>query len=214
MNAQRSVWEVSGFLGLLFSLIWFGAPLKPALPVAAVVLVGICVGSNRAHNDSLERVGLAWKNFWPTVRELAPIALPVVGALFAIAIWRGQRSVWDRWFSFFGYPIWAFVQDYTMLGFVANRLEDAVGERPRIIASINGILFGLVHLPNPVLTPVTMVAGAVFTHVFLTRRHLIPIAIVHGLVGLGIARAFSDVTGIMSVGPAYLARIGVAYAFR
>jgi membrane protease YdiL (CAAX protease family) len=68
-----------------------------------------------------------------------------------------------------------------------------------------GALFGLVHLPNPVLTPVTFLGGWIMSEIFQRYRSVVPLGIVHGLVGLAIALAVPDqINHHMRVGLGYL----------
>jgi len=173
----------------------------------AVVLVGICVGSNLYHKDSLERVGLANRNFIPNLKRILPIALPLVIILIGPAWGKEFKGGWDVWFVLLGYPFWGFAQEYALLGFVANRLEDGLPNHGKMVPWLNGFLLSLAHAPNPMLMGVTFVSGTLFTHVFFKSRHLVPLAFVHALFGVGLSLAFGHIEGSMSVGPAYLSRM-------
>jgi len=157
------------------------------------------------HRDSLERIGLASANFKPAFALATKICIPFLVPAYAIVAYRGFRGEWNLWFSFLGYPIWAFVQEYALLGFVANRLEEAISSRAWI-PWLNGLLFASAHLPNPVLTIATFISGTLFTALFFKRRHLVPAAVFHALFGVAICMAFNNFPGIMSVGPGYLRR--------
>jgi hypothetical protein len=55
---------------------------------------------------------------------------------------------------------------------------------PVIIAA--GI-FSLAHLPNPILTPITLIWGVIACVLFLRYRNIYAIGIAHGIMGLCIA---------------------------
>jgi hypothetical protein len=202
-----SLVEVAMFYSLVLFVIWGGRGQRPAAVIIVLVLVGISVGSNFLHGDSWERVGLSTKNFLPNLKLTGLVCGPIV-LLFWAYVWRHRYDgYWDSAFVFAGYPIWAFVQEYVLLGFVGNRIEDGI-EKISLVPWINGFLFGMAHLPNPVLMTVTFFSGVLFTTLFLKRRHLVPLSVVHALVGIGINMAFGQINGIMSVGPGYYARVG------
>lgn len=200
--------EVFLFYSVVLIVIWGGRKLRPPAPVIALVVIGICIFSNLYHNDTKERIGLEWKNFWPNMKLILVFSAPLLIPLLGMAWINRYSGLWDNWFIFLGYPVWAFAQEYTLLGFIGNRLEDVLPNNPLLVPWINGFLFGMAHLPNPVLMTLTFIAGVIFTYVFFRHRQLLPIALVHALFGVGISLAFGAINGIMSVGPGYIARIG------
>jgi membrane protease YdiL (CAAX protease family) len=52
-----------------------------------------------------------------------------------------------------------------------------------VVAGVNGVLFGAVHLPEWDLTLVTVVAGSVWSWYYLRDRYLAPIALSHAVLG-------------------------------
>jgi membrane protease YdiL (CAAX protease family) len=204
-----SVTEIFVFYGITHLVIWGGEKIRPTALVLALILIGICVASNKYHGDSSEKIGLDKKNFWPNFRLTFSIVSPLLLPLLIYGWYHRYEGRWDAWFSFLGYPFWAFAQEYVLLGFLANRWEDVWGENHILIPWINGFLFSLVHFPNPVLMTVTFISGVLFTWIFFKKRHLIPLALAHALFGVGISMALGRIYGIMSVGPSYLSRIGV-----
>ena len=54
----------------------------------------------------------------------------------------------------------------------------------------------------------TLVAGVVFTRIFLKTPHIAPLALAHMLAGLCLSVIFRDFYPAMMVGPAYLRWIG------
>ena len=102
------------------------------------------------------------------------------------------------------YLIWALVQQYIQQSFFFVRIEQLMGNRP-FASFLTALLFGLVHFPNPVLTPVTFLGGWVLSELFRRYRSLWPLAFAHGVVGLVIAVAVPDqIHHHMRVGLGYL----------
>ncbi len=53
-------------------------------------------------------------------------------------------------------------------------------------------LFSLAHLPNPVLTPVTLVWGIAACILFLRYRNIYTLGLAHGILGLCVAVIVPD----------------------
>jgi membrane protease YdiL (CAAX protease family) len=206
-----SLLEVALFYALAEWIIWFGGAYRPTILVVAILIIVLCVASNRLHGDTRERIGLGRGTFWPTMKMALPITLPFTIPLVLIILQRQNFATWNWKFSFFGYPIWGFAQEYTLLGFIANRLEDGLPDHKSLVPWINGLLFSLAHAPNPVLMTVTFVSGVLFTALFFRRRNLIAYALLHAVFGILISVAFGRLYGIMSVGTSYTRRMGNVY---
>ena len=103
-----------------------------------------------------------------------------------------------------GYMLWSLVQQYIQQSFFYVRIE-RLTSNGRLAALITALLFGLAHLPNPVLTPVTLVGGWILSELFRRYRSLYPLALAHGLIGLAIAVSVPDhIHHHMRVGLGYL----------
>jgi len=198
--------EVGIFYLLAELIIWGSIWFRPPVLILAAIMVSLCIWSNRYHKDSQERIGLDQKHFWPALKFLLPIIVPLVVVLIFFGWGKEMRGGWNIWFAILGYPIWGFAQEYALLGFVANRLEDGLPKHQKWIPLISGILFSAAHLPNPVLTIVTFISGTLFTFVFFRHRNLLALALVHALFGILLSWVTSDVEALMTVGPGYLNR--------
>ena len=83
------------------------------------------------------------------------------------------------------------------------RLESALGSRRAVWAA--ALLFSAAHLPSPVLTLLSFIGGLVFCELFRRYRNILPLGLVHAMLGLTIAATFPDsLLHHMRVGLGYL----------
>jgi membrane protease YdiL (CAAX protease family) len=72
-------------------------------------------------------------------------------------------------------------------------------------AAVTAGLFAVAHLPNPVLTLITLVFGLASCFFFLHYRNLVPLAIAHAILGIAIAVTIPNaINHNMRVGIGYL----------
>lgn len=103
-----------------------------------------------------------------------------------------------------GYLIWAIIQQYLQQCFFFARIERFT-QSGILACFIAATLFALIHLPNPVLTPVTFVGGWILSDLYRRYRSVLPLGIVHGMVGLALAVSIPDhAMHHMRVGLGYL----------
>ena len=202
------------FYAIVLSVIWGGSALRPTVGIAAVLLVVLCVASVVLHGDGLRRAGLSYEEFWPCASLVVRVSVPFLLPL-AIVAWKHRATApWDGAFAVLGYPVWSFAQEFALMSFAANRLEEGLGAHAGLAPWINGLLFSFAHLPNPILMTATFLSGVIFTRIFLRHRHILPIALAHAALGLCVSLAFSPINGSMSVGPAYYRRVGSPPQFK
>lgn len=82
------------------------------------------------------------------------------------------------------YPLWGVIQQFLVLGILVGNLErvGAIGGRPIALVVIGAVVFGAIHLPDPVLTAGTTILALVYVPLFLKHRNVLPLGIVHGWI--------------------------------
>ena len=106
------------------------------------------------------------------------------------------------------YLMWAVVQQWIQQSFFFARMERVI-ERGVLASFTTAALFGLAHLPNPVLAPLTFLGGWLLSELYRRYRSVVPLGIAHGLVGLAVALAVPDsLNHHMRVGLGYLRYMG------
>jgi membrane protease YdiL (CAAX protease family) len=102
------------------------------------------------------------------------------------------------------YALWALMQQFVAQSYFFLQIEALTGSsRKAVIGS--GLIFGLLHIPNPVLLIVTTIGGLLFSALFCRYRNIYPLAFAHAAVALAIAVSLpNDVHRHMRVGIGYI----------
>lgn len=106
--------------------------------------------------------------------------------------------------TFGGYTVWSFLQQFLMQGYFLLRLLRVLPNQTWAAITAAGI-FATAHLPNPILTPMTLIWGLVACFVFLRCRNIYPLGMAHAIFGICIAITIpGPVVHNMRVGIGYL----------
>ncbi len=102
------------------------------------------------------------------------------------------------------YAVWAGVQQIVLQWFFLSR-SLRLSRDPTSAAAFTACLFAVAHLPNPILTIITLVFGFASCCFFLHYRNLVPLALAHAMheICIGITIPAS-VNHNMRVGIGYL----------
>jgi hypothetical protein len=103
-----------------------------------------------------------------------------------------------------GYLVWAVMQQFLLQSYFLWRLLRIMrSRRAAVLAAAS--LFAIAHIPNPVLTPVTLVWGVLACMLFLRYRNIYTLGIAHGILGLALAVTVpNSIHHHMRVGLGYL----------
>ncbi len=143
------------------------------------------------------------RSLWVVFAALVFAATAIVAAVNLHTL-RNPISARGWVMTFGGYTIWSFVQQFLLQGYFLFRLLRLLSRPAWAVLAAAGI-FAAAHLPNPILTPVTLVWGLVACIVFLRYRNVYPLAIAHAILGITIAITIpGPVVHNMRVGLGYL----------
>jgi membrane protease YdiL (CAAX protease family) len=179
-------------LRLFFPLMLLEAALWAPQPLA--ILCGLCAlwyiiwhlwqaTGSIVHGHGLQLRGLL-REPWLLG---ATFALSV--AIMAAAYYSGSlHRLWGLqhpWYAILCYSCWAFLQEFMLQCFCVRLLSALVSRFGALLLS--GVVFALAHLPNLSLTLLTFFAGIVFTAIYIRKRNLYVVAVIHAILGLTLA---------------------------
>jgi membrane protease YdiL (CAAX protease family) len=190
--------------GLILLVIWTSRPLQRLLYYVAIfVLFAILWISFEGWTAMGLRLTNLLRSLW-----VVGVAFLMAGAAVLLASRLHTLHVPDGPVLFLkiyiGYAVWSFAQQILLLDFFLLRLLRLLPGRKSAVMATAGI-FALAHLPNPILTPLTLLWGLAACLLFLRYRNLYPLAIAHAIFGVCIAVTIpGPVSHNMRVGLGYL----------
>jgi len=205
---RRDLVEVAVALSLILLAVWTPRPLQQVFSLVALAWVLFSTGR------SMQRWGEGWadmgfraqgylRSLWVVLAAagLAAIAVAVAEKMNTLHVPEFPTLFVRRYWA---YAIWALLQEFLLLDFFLLRFLRLFRD-PKIATLAAAALFALTHLPNPVLTPVTLVWGYVACLTFLAYRNLYTPALAHAILGICIAVTIpGTVDHNMRVGLGYL----------
>lgn len=201
---RRDLWQLAiGYL-LILAVIWSPRTTQRPLYILAVLFI---VFATWMSFDGWDAMGLSWNNFVESL-WVPSVALAVAACAVLVAVHMqtlhpiGGIIVYVR--SFWGYAIWSFAQQWLLQAFFLARFR-RLRASPKQAAIAAATIFALAHLPNPILTSMTLIWGLIACFLFLHYRNLYPLAIAHAILGICMAICVpGPVIRNMRVGLGYL----------
>jgi membrane protease YdiL (CAAX protease family) len=206
-SKQRIAWDVAELLigyALILAVIWTPRPLQHWLYWIAL---GWFIVSIILSFESWKAMGCCFAGFWRS-SWVVGVAVVMAGITTCLAAAMhtlhhpGDPVQWVR--AFGGYTIWALMQQLLLQGYFLVRTLRLL-PNANLAALISASVFALAHLPNPVLTPLTLIWGFTACLVFIRVRNVYPLAIAHAIFGICIAVTIpASILHNMRVGLGYL----------
>jgi hypothetical protein len=148
-----AAWEIVSVITSFLLAEWlirpFGPRYNPLVGAPLVVALIVMVLSHYARGENLQTIGWRIDNFWRALRSLL---LPTLVAMIVIGIlgWvlgGFSSNKWREWRWLLWLPMWGFIQQYALQGFINRRAQIALGTGYWSILLVASI-FAVLHLPN------------------------------------------------------------------
>lgn len=205
--ARPRVWDFCelaiGYV-LILAVIWTPRPLRNYLYFVALAWFAFTVIWSF---PGWKAMGCRAEGFW---RSAWVVGAALVLAAAAMALASSLHTLHHpnglvQWIlAFGGYAVWSVMQQFLLQGYFLSRLLRLVGSATTA-AVASAAIFALAHLPNPILTILTLVWGLAACFVFVESRNLWPLAIAHAIFGICVAITIpGPVVHNMRVGRGYL----------
>ena len=189
-------------LTCILGYVWLVEPNVPRravlIPAALVVIL------TTWHDLRYRDWGFSWSalapGLWRALVVTFAALLLILGAGAALGTLHDRR---DFLGSLLPLVPWGGAQQWVLQTVVLREAQRASSRAKGIV--IAALLFGLVHIPNPLLAPVTAAAALVWCWLYDRYPNIVPLALSHALGTLALRYAFDEaITGRLRIGAAYL----------
>jgi len=181
--------------------IWYFDRMGTITLVTRLMLIFLVFASWKMRGNTLRDLGLVPEN-WRSLKSWSHMfmtdLLPIVNIFFLLWIiimsisdyvlpdMLFQGVVAKRFITSILLYYWgALGQQILMNGYFVNRLTAGISHQ-KLNILCTGILFGLVHLPNPVLTPITALGGMLSAYFFQRNKNVYTLALFHTILAVSI----------------------------
>jgi hypothetical protein len=211
MAAERAgrIWylaEALAFAALVGMYIW---RWQAASPRSWWILAAWMLLSAVVRRDTAKTLGWRADNLWPATQKAVPFfaiaSLVICGAGLFLGMLQRLPAHLIEPRRFGGYLAFCLLQQVALNSFLTNRLLSYF-EKFWQAATLAGVLFAVLHWPNPVLVPLTLVGGVAMAWLFARERNILPLALGQAVLGALVWWAFPLAWHhSMRVGPGYWA---------
>jgi hypothetical protein len=194
--------EIFAAWGLIEATIWSSGKTQLRLFWLSALFI---IATTFAHRPRLRELGLGLRGLYTSLWVIPASATLASAAVFVAWI----EGTLHPLFGVIGvathsgaYVIWAIFQQFILQSYFFFRLEHVVSARAAVFVSAG--LFCLVHIPNPVLAGVCLIAGWIACEIFRRNRNIYALGVAHAILGLTIAVTVpDDIHRHMRVGSGY-----------
>ena len=208
MTAKNSrLFPLVEALGFTAFVAWFIWQLQDDFRYSWIVFPVWLITSFALNKDTPQSLGWRLDNLWSATKRASAVFLPCALAIFVVGfLLGGEHQAFRHVFlprRFFSYMLFCLLQQVGLNSLVTNRLLAAL-DSPLRVSLISGLVFALLHWPNPVLVPVTFIGGALMTWLFWKERNILPLTIWQAILGTLVWEAFPIAWHhAMRVGPGF-----------
>ena len=203
-RAVRAALEATFGYTLILITVWSPRSIRNYVGLTAFFLIfGMMLLDGQAAEDNGLGLRALWRCSWAVAIAAAFSACTVLLAAYLGTLHYHSGPVAGR-APMMGYMIWSVLQQIILQQFLMTRLL-VLFRKSRSAILMAALLFALAHLPNPLLTVVTVFWGAASCWLYLRYRSLIAVAAIHFILGTSLAVCVpATIHSNMRVGLGYL----------
>jgi len=189
-------------LALIVGYTWVLAPLTPRW--AGQLVTAAVVGLSIWRAVLTGEWGLRRSAFWPALRGAAAFTLLAVLTVYMAGSTLGSLHRREQPWQDLAFLVpWGAGQQFALQTVLLREAQSATSRGKGI--ALAAAVFGALHLPNPFLAPVTLVAAAAWCWIYDRHPNLVPLALSHALSTLAVLACLDQrLTGHLRVGYSYL----------
>jgi membrane protease YdiL (CAAX protease family) len=187
-----ALWEIVSVTSSFLIAEWMVLPFAGNSKIVAAVPLGLALllmlFSHRDYGETAREIGWRLDNFWQAARLLVLPMLVAAALIVGLGVLNKslrfnnrQMLEWALWL-----PLWGLMQQYVLQGFINRRAQTLYGRGWKAVLLV-GIIFALLHLPNPWLTFATFAGGLVWAGVYQRAPNLPALALSHALMSMLLA---------------------------
>ena len=183
-----ALWEIASVVTSCLAAEWVVLALlndrRWFLAIPTALALGLMLYSHCLHGESFAAIGFRLDNLVPAIKVLI---IPTFIAIVLIAI-AGKLTSTGTIASplrarFLIVPVWGLFQQYALQGFINRRAQMGLGRGWKSVL-LTGVLFSVIHLPNPLLALLTLIGGIVWAAVYQKYPNLFALALSHFVTAL------------------------------
>lgn len=193
---MNSLEEIAFVFLSIMAVIWGGGTVPFPTWLMAVPAVFLLLNYWRANQENFRNL---WKpGEWTGYYMLLGFAFMFFWTLIISISVKWNPEFWNhppvfKKFAtsillYYGNALW---QQALVNGYFLPRLEEGFKSEWKAILAL-GILFGLTHIPNPVLIPGTMIGGMLSAYFFKRTKNIYVLAVAHSILAVSIMYFFPD----------------------
>ena len=175
---RLAIFELIAVPFLIMGQLWSGgvAEYWPIVFASAIVLAGWI-----ARKESCAELGIIEARF-----VIIP-GIILAGKFLMVSFAFDHDGFRGIFWGLVGYFGWAWLQQLLLNGFFVKRCREA-GLGVALTACLAGLVSAMVHLPNPLLTPVAAVGGGAASYWFIRMRqkNLYLLALCHAVIAIAL----------------------------